>query len=483
MSHQPLLQISKLTVEVPDRTLYRDLSFSVGRGETVALVGGNGSGKSTLLKMVEAAVEGSIHAALDFEVTVNGSLFLSPGVSVASLPQTFTASSREALSEGQRQKQAIAKLLERGADLFLFDEPTNYLDIAGIVAFEDAILDLMHKDRGVVLVSHDRALINNLALRTVYLTPHGVYQTKGGYASAQSLAQASFEAKQSEAKNIRIKIGRLQEEARRRMNWSAQKEKSKKGAGNEKPHIAKMAAKMASRAKAAQKMAEKEIEKLQAAKPFVPKQVMLRLPQYQVRRRTVFSLENVSFAYNRDSERNILSEVSLAADTNERICLMGANGAGKSTLLKLITGDLDPTVGRARRNENVKVRTLPQGLRGFFAGPTLLDDFAEVIADEATVRTQLGGVMIRGEKARQSVDTLSPGELARAALVKCMLQGAEFLLFDEPTSHLDIESVEVLERALREFPGGYLIVSHDRAFVEQAADQLYVIEEGRLKMA
>jgi len=483
MSHQPLLQISKLTIGVPDRLLYDSLSFSVGRGETVALVGPNGSGKSTLFKLIQASSGGAPHKAIDFELTVSGSVLLSPDVTLASLPQSLPAKAGEAFSEGQRQKQAITEILKSEADLFLFDEPTNFLDIAGIVAFEDAMVDLMQKHRGALLVSHDRTLINNLADRTVYLTPHGVYQTKGGYASASTLAEASFAAKQHEAKNIRMKINRLQEEARSRMNWASQKEKSKKGAGGAKPHIAKMAAKMAARAKAAQKRAEKEIERLQAAKPFVPKQVVLRLPQYKVRRRTVFSLENVSFTYQSAAGTEVLSEVCLAAGTGERICLMGANGSGKSTLFRVITGDLEPTAGRVRRNASVKVRYLPQGLRHFFSGPTLLDDFAEVAADEATVRTQLGGVMIRGDKAVQAIDTLSPGELARAALVKCMLQGAEFLLFDEPTSHLDIESVEVLERALREFPGGYLVVSHDRSFVERVADQLFVLEDARLKVA
>jgi len=469
-------------VEVPDRVLYSDLSFSVGRGETIALVGGNGSGKSTLFNLILASPGNPAPRPVDFEVVVRGSFMISPDITLACLPQTLPVETGKTLSEGERQKLAIAGLLEKDAELFLFDEPTNFLDIAGIVAFEDAVNDLTRRNKGVLIVSHDRSLINNLADRTIYLTPHGVYQTKGGYASAQSLAGSSFEAKQSEAKNIKIKIGRLQEEARRRMNWASQKEKSKRGAGMDKPYIAKMAAKMAARAKAAQKLAEKEIAKLRAAKPFVPKPVVLRLPQYEVRHRTVFSLENVSFAYEGVTNGEILREISLAASTGERICLMGANGTGKSTLLKVITGELEASTGRVRHNESVKLRYLPQGLHGFFAGPTLLDDFADVAVDEATVRTQLGGVMIRGDKATQAIETLSPGELARAALVKCMLQGAEFLLFDEPTSHLDIESVEVLERALREFPGGYLVVSHDRAFVERVADQLYVLDEGRLKV-
>ncbi len=482
MSHQPLLNISNLTIKLPERTLFEKLSFSVGRGEVIALVGGNGCGKSTLLRLIEQSWQsGSVSRPSD-EIKVTGGVQLSSSVDVAHLPQQIEDSGTSKESDGQRQKKAIADVLASGADLLLFDEPTNYLDIDGIVAFESGMDERRAGGTGILMVSHDRQLINNLVDRTVYFTPNGVYQTKGGYASAQSLAQSEYDAKRHQAANIGGKIKKLETEARSRMNWAGSKEKSKRGAGAAKPHIGKMAAKMAARAKAAQQKAEKEIARLEKTKPFVPKPVKLRLPEYEVRNRNVFTFEDTGFRYGQESAPEVLREISFGASTTDRICLMGGNGSGKSTLLKLIVNQLKVTTGKFRSNESVRVSYLPQGLRGFFSGKSLLEAFADVTADEATVRTLLGGVMIRGEKVHQSLASLSPGELTRAALVKAMVSRAEFLLFDEPTSHLDVESVEVLEQALSQFPGGYLVVSHDRSFVESVADKLYLIEEGRLKL-
>lgn len=489
MNVRPLLDIAHLSVTLPERGLFEDLSFSLAAGEILAIVGANGCGKSTLLEVVVSQYRLGDFRAQPEELAVRGSVTLAAGAELSRLPQQVNhtpargSAAETACSDGERQKAALATVFATPADLYLFDEPTNYLDIEGIVWLESELLNLARRGRGVVIVSHDRRLINNVADRTLYFTPNGIFQTRGGYSSALSLAQSTYDSKRHEAAVIGNKIRQLESEARSRMGWAASKEKSKRGAGKEKPHIAKMAAKMAARAKTAQAKAGKEIERLKKVKPFVPKAVQLRLPEYEVRHRTVCSLEEVTFAYPDAAGQPTLHEISLGLSTTDRICILGGNGSGKSTLLKLVAGRLRPSGGRLRRNEGVHGHYLPQGLRGYFSGRTLLDGFAGVAADEATVRTLLGGVMIRGDKVHQALDGLSPGELTRAALVKAMVARAEFLLFDEPTSHLDIESVEVLEQALRQFPGGYAVISHDRSFVEAVADSLYVIEQGRLRLA
>ena len=487
MNRQPLLTISSLKVELPDRILFDKLALSVFRGQVLALIGANGCGKSTLLRLIESAGDPTKHGASD-EAKVTGDLHLKPGLKLLHLPQRIEpflkardgSSDSAAMSDGERQKRALRLALADRADLFLFDEPTNYLDIDGIIECESAITALVERGAGIVIVSHDRRLINNLADQTVYFTPHGVFRTAGGYSSASDLAESELESRRHSAGVIRSKITRLETEARSRMQWAASKEKSKRGAKSEKPHIAKMAAKMAARAKAAQKKAEAEIRRLEETKPFVSKPVRLRLPEYEVRTRNVVSLEEVSFEYENSpsGDGGCLSGATLGLSTSDRVCLMGSNGSGKSTLLKLIAGELRPSAGRVRRNKNVRVSYLPQGLRGLFPGRTLLEGFADVSADEATIRTLLGGVMIRRDRVHQPLDTLSPGELTRAAVVKAMVDRAEFLLLDEPTSHLDIESVELLEKTLAKFPGGFLVVSHDRSFVERVAERLYRMKDG-----
>ena len=132
---------------------------------------------------------------------------------------------------------------------------------------------------------------------------------------------------------------------------------------------------------------------------------------------------------------------------------MGTNGTGKSTITKLITGELDLFEGKRYINKNVHYHYLPQGLNGFFRESTLLDNFTSLELHQTAVRQHLGGVLIQGDKVTEPIKNFSLGELMRAAIIKCILEKAEFLLLDEPTSHLDIESVEILEQLLQNFPG------------------------------
>ena len=150
--------------------------------------------------------------------------------------------------------------------------------------------------------------------------------------------------------------------------------------------------------------------------------------------------------------------------------------------MKIIHGDLQPFSGTYRCNTSIHIQYIPQGLKEFFVHKTLLENFYDLGADETTIRQYLGSVFIRRDKVHKPLVNFSQGELVRAAIIKCILKQAEFLLLDEPTSHLDIESIEVLERLLEQFPGGYMIISHDRLFVEHVAERLYQLEGSRLRL-
>ncbi|MBU8932955.1 MAG: ATP-binding cassette domain-containing protein [candidate division Zixibacteria bacterium] len=511
MSSRPLVNIKNLSVSFLEKVIIDKLSFSIGRGEVVALIGANGCGKTTLLELVSHTYAQNRDYLNQFELRVKGDLNLATGIGLSYLPQMVKSdipeidyslaamferlaesfglhqrsSDGDTLSDGQIQKEAIVVALVSDADLLLLDEPTNYLDIAGITAFEEQIKLLRRRGRGILLVSHDRTLINNLANRTIYMARNGIFQTEGGFSDAWSLAGMDFNSKLKQARVIRTKIGRLQNEVRRKMNWAEQKEKTKTGSKKDKGHISRLAAKLAARARAASLKARKEIDQLKKTKPIIPKKLVLRLPEYEVRNREVFSLADVSFSYGEaqsENGGNLLEAIDLAATTSDKLCLMGTNGAGKSTLLSLIMGRLKPLCGTRRINDAIKLRHLPQGLTGFFDQPTLLDNFRDTGSDETTVRYHLGAALLRGEKVNEPVTNFSYGELVRAAIVKCILQKAEFLLLDEPTSHLDIESIEVLEQLLIDFPGGFVIISHDRSFVENVSDKLYTLDGGRLRL-
>jgi ATPase subunit of ABC transporter with duplicated ATPase domains len=338
-------------------------------------------------------------------------------------------------------------------------------------------------------VSHDRTLIDNLADETILLSGHGIYRADGGASSVWAVYDCDFESRRSRAKDIEKKIVQLQSDTRQKADWSAVSERRKIGAGSAKAHLGKLSKKMAKRSKVVQRRCEKEAERLKTTKPFIPKKVKLQFPDYEIRKLNVFSLMEVSFDYGGEQDGksckappDLLKEIGLSANTGEKMCLMGTNGAGKSTILKLIQKQLTPTGGTVYLNESVKLANIPQGLIGYFDKVRLIDNFESVPLEQSVVRQYLGSVLLRGEKVNQSVASLSSGELMRAALVKCILERAEFLLLDEPTSHLDIESIVVAEQLLAEFKGGFLMISHDRSFVTSTAEQLYYVEGGTLRL-
>ncbi len=509
MSSEVLINIKDLSVSYLHTHVVKGLSLSVAAGETVALMGPNGSGKSTLLKVIRSQVDPGLELFDPLNDHMHGSITLPRGLRAVWLPQNLRAewhpperpeydkaSARarlkqafgfdtakrpvQHLSDGQLQKLAIIETVAAEAELFLLDEPTNYLDLDGLQALEYSLLELSARGCSLLLVTHDRALTESVADRTYYLSANGVYQSEGGFSRAWSLAGSEYQARRKEAADIKRRMSVLRQDYQRRAGWSRRKEESKRGSGSAKPSIGKQAKKMAQRAQAVNRRVERELVRLEQAKPFVPKSVNLAFDQYDVARRTAFHLQNASFRYGEDSPW-LIRDARLTVSTREKICLMGANGAGKTTLLRLLSGELAPTCGEVYVNKGVNLRHLPQGLAGFFGEETLLDNFRDC-GDQTIVRQHLGSALLRRDKVIRPVDDFSHGELMRAAVVRCILQRAEFLLLDEPTSHLDIESIEVLERLLSAFQGGFLLISHDRRFVEHVADKLYLLGDARIRL-
>ncbi len=520
MSRSPLVNVKDLSITVGGESLFGHLSFSVEPGQVVALIGPNGCGKSTILRHIYSEATGVNGLVDDIAFDVSGRVFVLSDIDTAYLPQVigvhdarvealyeatvqFRAGferlcrefdviggidSDEVVSGGELQKRTLAAVLAGESDLYLLDEPTNYVDLAGITAFEHHLQILKQRDKGVVVVTHDRTLTDNLADNTILVTRHGIHSVPGGASAAWSVRAGEFESRSRRAKEIDKKIKQLQHDVLAKAGWSATSEKRKIGAGSSKPYLGKLSKKMAMRAKAVQRRAEREIERLEEVKPFVPKTLNLHFPDYDVRNRDVFWLREVCFDYNaeeppesRSDMAYLLSDINLAIKTTNRVCLMGRNGCGKSTLIKLLLRQLQPDRGEAYYNEAVKVVQVPQGLTGFFGRERLLDNFDDCGVDETTVRQYLGSVLIRRDKVGERLSSFSQGELMRAAVVKCVLSRAEFLLLDEPTSHLDIESIDVLEQLLNGFKGGYLIISHDRSFVTNVASGLYMLDGGRLR--
>ncbi|MDE2889368.1 MAG: ABC-F family ATP-binding cassette domain-containing protein [Gemmatimonadota bacterium] len=516
-----MLQVHDLRIAYGAVSVLDGISFSLHGGEAVAVVGANGCGKTTLMKCLtgeitdfkgEVALDRSVTSACvhqESPMDLDGSameraLSFDPELArlykgirngrheyyqdyyesggfvredrIRAYAANFgveTEQGYRSMSRGQQRKADLAGVLALDPDLMLFDEPLNYLDIRGITAFEEAIGLAKRRGRAILIVSHDRELIDNVADRTIYLERGSLFSVRGGYSTALEHKEREFHDRSERARTLRKKISSLQEAMRRRMAWGASRENETIDSSSRR-----LAAKVTKGGKAMERRLERHRAALEDEKPWIEKKVRLNFPPYEVDRRLVARMES---AGRRLGGKPVLETLDLVVETRDRIALMGPNGAGKTTLLNVMMGNLPPDSGAVYFNTNARVGYLTQGLDGFYEREIFLDNFIDAGYGESEVRQYLGAARLKADKVVRPVQTLSYGERMRGAIVKMILKRMEFLVLDEPTTHLDIESVEVLEGLLETFPGGFLVVSHDRRLISRVADEVYILDEGRLE--
>ena len=448
---EAMLQVHGLRISYGAVTVLDGISFSLHGGEAVAVAGANGCGKTTLLKCLtgeitdyngQVALDRSVMSACvpqESPAEFAGSAMeraLSFDESLARLHTGIQAGRHEfyqdyyerggferedrvrtfagnfgvdletpygSMSRGQQRKVDLAGALALDADLMLFDEPLNYLDIRGITAFEEAVRHVKRRGRAVLIVSHDRELIDNVADRTVYLERGSMFSVQGGYSTALEHKERDFQGRLDRARDLRKKISGLQEAMRRRMSWGVSRENETRDSSSRR-----LAAKVMKGAKVMERRLERHTADLEAEKPWIEKKVRMNFPPYDVDRRLVGRMESTVKLWDGNT---VLEALDLVVETRDRIAVMGPNGAGKTTLLNVMTGKLPPDSGSVYFNANVRTGHVTQGLEGFYDREVFLDNFRDVDYDESEVRQFLGA----GQTAcRKSGPACPDAELRRA---------------------------------------------------------------------
>jgi ATP-binding cassette subfamily F protein 3 len=366
-----------------------------------------------------------------------------------------------ALSSGQRSRAQLARLLLAPADLLLLDEPTNHLDAAARAWLEEF---LVSAEPALVVVSHDRRLLDRVTTRTFELR-RGVLSAYAGNL-AEARARREVEERHAweayEARERKVAAARRASEARMRV--AAKVLRTPPGVRHSQDFYGAKAARVQRTARILRERAAREER---AEKPWT-EPPRSRLDFAHVRRAggDAVACEGV---VKRFGEAVVLDGIDLRVAGDERCAVVGPNGAGKSTLLRIVAGLGRADAGEARVGAGVRAGYFAQNAEHLDDERSALAACVDAGGADSLARTVLACLRIRGEMATRPLRSLSPGERSRVAIARLLVSGANLLLLDEPTNHLDLDAREALEETLEGFPGAILFVSHDRELVSRLA--------------
>ncbi len=507
-----VLSANNLTKTYGTDVIIEKVSFHLNAGDKVGIIGRNGAGKTTLLKMLTGElpcddgeffvsqntrigylkqrdnfdsdgtvleeVEGIFSglkameeeiARLSDEVAANpsdarliarldelqhqfdrdgGYTYKSEIIGILNsmaFDESFYDKKISSLSGGERTRLALAALLLEKPDILLLDEPTNHLDIGTLKWLEQ----YLEGYRGTIMVvSHDRYFLDRIVNRIFEVENHKLYTYQGKYSDYASQKKIRRETELRAYNNQQREIKR-QEEIIRTM----------KQHGTE--HLAKRAASREKRLDMVERLERPEGEQ---------GKLKISFKENFPSGNDVILAESLEKSFGFGSERReLFRDVDLDIKRGERICILGPNGVGKTTLLRVLLGELKADSGYLKIGHNVAFGYYDQGQLLLNDSNTVLEELKDSyrLYTDTEMRSILGRFLFRGEDVFLNVGSLSGGEKARLSLLKLMLSGANTLMLDEPTNHMDIESKEVFEEALLEFPGTVIVVSHDRYFLQR----------------
>lgn len=477
MQEPPIFTLKGVSLAFGDNQLFQNVELYINRGDKISLVGRNGSGKSTLLKIIVGVLEPD-----------SGEIFVQPGIKISYMPQepdfgkcktlrevvrsgllNYTPEQEykvnilieqlsiaaeqevESASGGERRKASLAKALINEPDILLLDEPTNHLDIATIEKLENIIKEFQG---AVVLISHDRMFLSNTSGATFWLDRGKMHRNNKGFKFFEEWQEQIINQEIIEQNNLNRKIAEETEwlhkgvTARRRRNMGRLR----------------------------------RLQQLRAERREQIKQIgniNLNIDEGDFRSKLVIEAKHISKAFG---ERQIIKDFSTRVIKGNRIGIVGPNGAGKTTLVKLLTKRLEPDSGSVRIGKNLEEAYFDQNRTTLDPKKTLwqtLCDKGDHIMVQGHFRhvvAYLKDFLFKPSQAHCPVAALSGGEKNRLMLAKALAQPSNFLVLDEPTNDLDMDTLDLLQEVLDDYGGTILIVSHDRDFLDRVVSSIIYLK-------
>ncbi|MGE0763967.1 MAG: ABC-F family ATP-binding cassette domain-containing protein [Bdellovibrionales bacterium] len=476
-----IVSIHQLTKTFASRTLFDKLTFSVSAGERIGLIGPNGAGKSTLMKIIAGKSS-----------TDGGTVSLQRGLKVGYLEQVpkfepdatvqsavnegaedpyeweIMALSQELMSRldlnhlaeapinklsgGWQKRVALARELLRQPDLLLLDEPTNHLDVESILWLEDFLAKARF---ATITITHDRVFLQRVSNRIIELdrrNPGGLLSVNGDYTAYLEQKQFLLNAQTQQETKLRNTLRRETEWLRRGAQARQTKQQARiKAHGTLSDQVDDLAARNVN--------AISRIDFVGLEKN--PKKLI--------------DAQGISKAYN---GQTIVPKIDLVITPKSRIGLLGANGAGKSTLIRLLLKREEPDQGTVTHAERLEVAYFEQNRESLDPNKSLVKticpegEWVDYAGTKIHIRSYLSRFLFASEQMELPVGKLSGGEQSRLLIARLMLNKSNLLVLDEPTNDLDMQTLDVLEEVLKEFNGAVILVTHDRYFMDQVANQI-----------
>lgn len=356
-------------------------------------------------------------------------------------------------SGGWRMRIELAKILLKNPDILLLDEPTNHLDIESIQWLENF---LATKSKAVLLVSHDRAFLDNVTKRTIEISCGKIYDYKVSYTPFVELRKERVEQQMKAYENQQKLIADTKDFIER-FRYKPTK-----------------AVQVQSRIKQLEKIVPIEVDEVDNSR------LRLKFPPAPRSGDFPLILENVGKAYG---DHQVFDHAEFMIRRGEKVAFVGKNGEGKSTLVKCIMGQI-PFTGTLKIGHNVKIGYFAQNQAQLLDGDITVFDTIDRVATgdiRTKIRDILGAFMFGGEASDKKVSVLSGGEKTRLAMIKLLLEPVNLLILDEPTNHLDMRTKDILKDAIKDFDGTVIVVSHDREFLDGLVEKVYEFGQGKVK--
>ena len=479
----PIYTLRNISLTFGVRPLFTSVDININRGDKICLVGRNGSGKSTLLKVISGNI-----------VPDNGDIFIQPGIKVSYMEQTADFSQYKTLKDivisglqdedmqnkeyladilmdnfqingdiltdtasgGELKKASLAKALISNPDILLLDEPTNHLDIVTIEKLEEVVKSFIG---AVIVISHDRSFLTKISNKTMWLDRGIVHTNNKGFETFETWQEAIINEELIKQRNLNKKLEEETEwlhkgvTARRRRNQGRLR----------------------------------RLKQLRQERRDLIKQIGsidLEIKEASIRSKLVLEAKHISKSYN---NRDIVKDFSIRVMEKNRIGVVGANGVGKTTLIKMLTKHLEPDTGFVRLAKNLEMAYFDQNREILDPEKTLWrtlcgeGDHIYVRGHYRHVVAYLKDFLFTPDQAKSPVSCLSGGEKNRLMLALSLARESNFLVLDEPTNDLDMDTLDLLQEVLDEYQGTILLISHDRDFLDKiTTSMLYMKGDGTI---